>query len=103
MLPQLQGLPGRSSRRRRTLGRDPKPRHPVHHQTPRPLSREPRAHPLRLFEEADIAVFPARRGTKGAYIAGWPEMTVAEALSLTRAGLVSRCLRRALRRMAASR
>ena len=42
---------------------------------------------LRLFEGAGIAVFPARRGTKGTYVPGWPEMTVAGALSLTRAEL----------------
>jgi hypothetical protein len=49
--------------------------------------REDLERTIRLFEGAGIAVFPARRRTKGTYVPGWPEMTVAGALSLTRAEL----------------
>lgn len=42
---------------------------------------------LRLFGEAGIAIFPARRGTKGTYVAGWPKITAANSVSLTRAEL----------------
>ncbi len=42
---------------------------------------------LRSFEGLGIAVFPAKKGTKGTYVAGWPEITVPEAHSLTRAEL----------------
>ena len=49
--------------------------------------RQEREHTLRLFEEAGIAVFPAKPRTKGTHVAGWPDTTVADALSLTRAEL----------------
>jgi len=49
--------------------------------------RQERERTLRLFEGAGIAVFPARRGSKGTYVTGWPDMSVANAICLTRAEL----------------